>query len=82
MDLPHHNGALPNVGRPFRWGFPLQMMVCLSDHTFKDSALRHGSFLGAASGSFAPSSSARKMADETTKMLYGGEDGMWGMEDA
>ena len=24
----------------------------------------------------------RKLADETTKMLYGGEDGMWGMEDA
>ena len=24
----------------------------------------------------------RQLADETTKMLYGGEDGMWGMEDA
>lgn len=52
-----------------KWGFDpseeglAEMMVCLSDHTFKDPALR-------------------KLADETTKMLYGGEDGMWGMEDA
>eukprot|EP00931_Biecheleriopsis_adriatica_P010991 TRINITY_DN112047_c0_g1_i1.p1 TRINITY_DN112047_c0_g1~~TRINITY_DN112047_c0_g1_i1.p1 ORF type:complete len:546 (-),score=162.48 TRINITY_DN112047_c0_g1_i1:12-1511(-) len=51
-----------------KWGFDpseeglQEMMVCLSDHTFRDQALR-------------------KLADETTKMLYGGEDGMWGMEE-
>lgn len=51
-----------------KWGFDpseeglAEMMVCLSDHTLRDQALR-------------------KLADETTKMLYGGEDGMWGMED-
>eukprot|EP00435_Cladocopium_sp_Y103_P016811 s596_g4.t1 len=62
---------LPPVQEPLlsKWGFDpseeglAEMMVCLSDHTFKDPALR-------------------KLADETTKMLYGGEDGMWGMEDA
>eukprot|EP00913_Durusdinium_trenchii_P033103 g30993.t1 len=66
--------VLPAVGAQVqepllsKWGFDpseeglAEMMVCLSDHTFKDSSLR-------------------KLADETTKMLYGGEDGMWGMED-
>lgn len=52
-----------------KWGFDeseeglQEMMVCLSEHTFRDDRLR-------------------KLADATTKMLYGGEDGMWGMEDA
>jgi len=51
-----------------KWGFDpseeglQEMMVCLSDHTHRDSGLR-------------------KKADETTKMLYGGEDGMYGMEE-
>lgn len=50
-----------------KWGFDTseeglqEMMVCLSDHTMRDKALR-------------------AMADETTKMLYGGEDGMWGID--
>jgi len=51
-----------------KWGFDIseeglqEMMICLSDHTNRDSKLR-------------------KLADESTKMLYGGEDGMWGMEE-
>eukprot|EP00930_Biecheleria_cincta_P005039 TRINITY_DN105968_c0_g1_i1.p1 TRINITY_DN105968_c0_g1~~TRINITY_DN105968_c0_g1_i1.p1 ORF type:complete len:535 (-),score=157.41 TRINITY_DN105968_c0_g1_i1:1-1605(-) len=52
-----------------KWGFDpseeglQEMMLCLSDHTLRDQALR-------------------KLADESTKMLYGGEDGMLGMEEA
>merc|ERR1712084_204096 len=44
-----------------KWGFDpteeglQEMMICLSDHTHRDQALR-------------------ALADETTKMLYGGED--------
>eukprot|EP00434_Breviolum_minutum_P021678 symbB.v1.2.019136.t1/scaffold1556.1/size111904/4 len=70
---PQHpqSGCKRKVQEPLlsKWGFDpseeglAEMMVCLSDHTFKDPALR-------------------QLADETTKMLYGGEDGMWGMEDA
>jgi hypothetical protein len=51
-----------------KWGFDPseeglhEMLVCLSDHTMRNSNLR-------------------KVADECTKMLHGGEDGMWGMED-
>jgi tetratricopeptide (TPR) repeat protein len=51
-----------------KWGFDAseeglqEMMICLSDHTLRDTKLR-------------------KLADESSKMLYGGEDGMWGMED-
>lgn len=50
-----------------KWGFDTseeglqEMMVCLGDHTTRDSKLR-------------------ALADETTKMLYGGDDGMWGID--
>lgn len=59
------------VQRPIlsRWGFDVseeglnEMLVCLSDHTLRNTKLRG-------------------VADECTKMLHGGEDGMWGMESA
>mmetsp|Transcript_27259 Transcript_27259/g.78435 ORF Transcript_27259/g.78435 Transcript_27259/m.78435 type:complete len:526 (-) Transcript_27259:93-1670(-) len=50
-----------------KWGFDeteeglQEMMICLNDHTIRDTKLR-------------------QKADETTKMLYGGEDGMWGID--
>lgn len=51
-----------------KWGFDhsdeglQEMMICLNDHTVRESRLR-------------------QLADTTTKMLYGGEDGMWGIDD-
>jgi tetratricopeptide (TPR) repeat protein len=50
-----------------KWGFDPseeglhEMLICLNDHTIRNSNLRN-------------------LADEGTKMLMGGEDGMWGME--
>jgi len=50
-----------------KWGFDPseeglhEMLVCLSDHTLRNTKLRD-------------------LADECTKMLHGGEDGMWGMD--
>jgi len=50
-----------------KWGFDPteeglhEMLLCLNDHTAKDTTLR-------------------ALAEEATKMLHGGEDGMWGIE--